>query len=243
MRLRVAIVDDLAIDREGLQRDLEAIAQGRYQLECERFSSGDSLLARFSRDAFDLIFMDIRMEGTSGIEAAHAVRRLDPRCLIVFLTTSADFAWQSFPVHPFDYLLKPCAADRLEGVLTEALRALNTQEPEIELRVARRTMRLPLAKIHYAVAQNHAVAIATSEGEHRCTTTFSDLQRILLQDARFLLCNRGVIINMDAVHQFDDDCIRMVNGVQFSVRQKSRNQLFNAFTQYQFRHMKKGEPR
>lgn len=243
MRLRVAIVDDLAMDREQLQKDLEWSAQGRYQLTCAHFCSGENMLAHFVCGTFDLVFMDIRMEGMSGIDAAQAVRNLDPHCLIVFLSTSADFAWQSFPVHPFDYLLKPCAIDRLESVLSEALRTLAAHEPEIEVHIARRTLYLPLSKIYYAVAQNHFVSIATPEGECRCISTFGDLKDLLMQNERFLLCNRGVIINMEAVHQFDDDCIRMVNGAQFSVRQKSKSQLFTAFTQYQFRHMKKGESR
>lgn len=243
MLLRVAIVDDLAADARRLQTDLEEIARNRFQLACECFPSGDSFLAHFSRGDFDLIFMDIRMDGMNGIDAARAAREMDPRCLIAFLTTSADYAWQSFPVHPFDYLLKPYSLSRLEGVLLESLRMLDPREPEVEVRVARQTLCLPVSRIQYAVAQNHFVNIATAKGEYRSICTFGELQSDLMRDARFLLCNRGVIINMEAVHQFTDDCIRMVDGAQFSVRQKSKTQLFNAFTQFQFRNMKKGETR
>ncbi len=238
MHLHIALVDDLEQDMNRLEQDLALLARGRFELTCERFGSGEALLSRFARGAFDLIFMDIRMDGMNGIEAAKAVRQADARCLIVFLTTSQDFAWQSFPVHPFDYLLKPYTPSRLEGVLKDALRALDTPEPEIEVRVSRRTLSLPLGRIYYAVAQNHFVSIATSEGEYRSLSTFGELQNALAQDARFLLCNRGVIINMDAVLSFTDGCIRMQDGAQFAVRQKSKHQLFNAFTQYQFRHMK-----
>lgn len=243
MLLRVAIVDDLAMDAQGLQTDLEEIAKDHFQLACECFSSGESFLARFSRGAFDLIFMDIRMDGISGIDAARAAREADPRCLIVFLTTSPDYAFQSFPMHPFDYLLKPVTPPGIQKLISEALRVLDTPEPEIEVRLPRRTLRLPLSSIRYAVAQNHVTLLVTSEGEYRSLSTFGEMQSVLLQDARFLLCNRGVIINMDAVHQFEDDCIRMTDGTQFSVRQKSKSQLFSAFTQYQFCSMKKGEMR
>lgn len=243
MRLRVALVDDLESDMNLLERDLTQLARGRFELACERFANGEAMLSRFARGAFDLIFMDIRMDGMNGIEAAKTVRQQDARCLIVFLTTSQDFVWQSFPVHPFDYLLKPYTPSRLEGVLEEALRALDAPEPEIEIRVARRALRLPLGHIRYAVAQNHFVSVTTSEGEYRSLSTFGELQNTLMQDARFLLCNRGIIINMDAVLTFTDDCIRMQDGALFPVRQKSKHQLFNAFTQYQFRHMKKGGAR
>ncbi len=239
MQLRVAAVDDLPQDVRQLHADLTTLAKGRFQLDFHGFSSGGALLEGFVPGRFDLIFMDICMEGISGIDAAREVRRLDPHCLLVFLTTSPDFTWQSFSLHPFDYLLKPCQLQRLEGVINEALRALDTAEPEIELRLAHHTMRLPLRSIYYAVAQNHSVAVMTPGGVVRSISIFRDLQARLLQDDRFLLCNRGLIVNMEAVLQFDVGCIRMLDGTQFAVRQKSKNQLFNTFTQYQFSHMKK----
>ena len=243
MLLRVAIVDDLEMDARGIRADLETIAQGHFELTCESFPSGEAFLSRFSRDAFDLVFMDIFMGGISGIDAAQAAREADPRCLIVFLTTSPDFALQSFPLHPFDYLLKPVALPRLQKLVQDSLLSLGTPEPEIEVRVPRQVLRLPLSSILYAVARNHVTVIVTTEGEYKSLSTFGELQSALLRDARFLLCNRGVIINMDAVHQFDDGRILMTDGAQFAVRQKSKGQLFNTFTQYQFSSMRKGDAR
>lgn len=47
------------------------------------------------------------MEGTNGIETARILRRTDPDLLLVFVTSSPEYVWDAFPVHPFDYLLKP----------------------------------------------------------------------------------------------------------------------------------------
>ena len=41
-------------------------------------------------------------------------------CLIVFLTSSSEYAWDAFPVHPFDYLLKPLELDALLAKIAEA---------------------------------------------------------------------------------------------------------------------------
>ncbi len=239
MRLRVAAVDDLPKDLVLLQVDLEELAKERFQLDFFGFSSGEALLKDFAPGRFDLILLDIFMEGVSGLDTAQEIRRLDPHCLIVFLTSSPDFAWQAFPLHPFDYLLKPYQLQRLQDLLDEALRVLDITQPEIVLRLARHSMSLPLANIAYAMAQNHSVVLMTHVGEVRCIDTFRTIHDQLLQDERFMECNRGIVVNMDAVLQFDESCIRMTDGRQFAVRQKSKKQLFTAFTQYQFSHMKK----
>ncbi len=54
-----------------------------------------------------------------------------------------------------------------------------------------------------------------------------------------MVCNRGIIINMSAVLRFENDCIQMLDGTQFPVRQKDKGHLFATFTQYQFRHMRR----
>ena len=55
----------------------------------------------------------------------------------------------------------------------------------------------------------------------------------------FLVCNRGVILNMDKVLRFDGDSIEMLDGAHLPVRQKDKSSLFAQFTQYQFRHMRR----
>ena len=55
----------------------------------------------------------------------------------------------------------------------------------------------------------------------------------------FLVCNRGVIINMSKVLRFEGDCIEMLDGTHLPVRQKDKNSLLAQFTQYQFRGMQR----
>lgn len=162
-----------------------------------------------------------------------------PTLPIVFVTSSKEYVWQSFPVHPFDYLLKPFEQARIRQLLDDLLRILQHPEPEIEVRFARKLMRLPYSKVYYALAQNHFVRIMSDEGECRATGIFAQVEKELCADPRFLVCNRGIIINMSAVLRFENDCIQMLDGTQFPVRQKDKGRLFATFTQYQFRHMRR----
>lgn len=74
----------------------------------------------------DIIFLDIRMPGQTGIEAA---RQLYNRCHIVFVTAYDQYALQAFDQGAIDYLLKPIDTDRLR-LTCERLRTRIKKSPE-----------------------------------------------------------------------------------------------------------------
>lgn len=239
MQLRTAIVEDVEADAIRLEGLLKALSSPEDEISSDRYGRGDELLVRFKPGMYQLVFLDICMEGTNGIETARQLRQMDSKVLIVFVTSSAEYVWDSFSIHPFEYLLKPYDDARVAKVLQDAAKALDQTESELEVRVARQTIMLPFGKIDYALAQNHFVCIMTDDGEQRATGVFSQIQERLCTDPRFLVCNRGVIINMDKVLRFENDQIQMRDGSGFPVRQKDKGRLFAEFTQYQFRHMRR----
>lgn len=157
----------------------------------------------------------------------------------MFVTSSPEYVWDAFPVHPFDYLLKPYREEKLFQLADELRRVLFRAEPELEVRIARQQVHLPLRKIQYAMAQNHYVRIVSDDGECRAVSTFSQVEQLLRAQENFIVCNRGVILNMDKVLRLDSDCFEMLDGIRLPVRQKDKNTLFAQFTQYQFRHMRR----
>ena len=83
------------------------------------------------------------------------------------------------------------------------------------------------------------VRVVTDDGECRATANFAQVQEQLQTQPEFLVCNRGVIINMSKVLRFEGDCIEMLDGTHLPVRQKDKNSLLAQFTQYQFRGMQR----
>lgn len=239
MELRFAVVEDRLPDAQRLESLLRLAFGGGQPLVCDHYESGDAFLAAFPSKEYQVVFLDICMEGTNGIETARILRRADPDLLLVFVTSSPEYVWDAFPVHPFDYLLKPYREEKLFQLADELRRVLFRAEPELEVRIARQQVHLPLRKIQYAMAQNHYVRIVSDDGECRAVSTFSQVEQLLRAQANFIVCNRGVILNMDKVLRLDSDCFEMLDGTCLPVRQKDKNSLFAQFTQYQFRHMRR----
>lgn len=225
MALQIAIVEDLQPDAQRLQ----ALVGRSLGVECGIFPSGDAYLQQMPARKDDLVFLDICMEGTSGIETAQQLRRADPKVLIVFVTSSPEYVWDAFPVHPFDYLLKPYEEEKFRKLAAELRRVLCRTEPELEVRIARQTVQLPLRKVLYAMAQNHFVRVVSEDGECRAACGFAQVEEKLRTEENFMSCNRGIVINMDKVLRFEDDCIEMLDGTRLPVRQKDKNALFAPF--------------
>ena len=99
--MKIAIVDDSSLDRDFLKNGLEIIFEERNieNLEIQEFSSGEELLNYLREnpsDFFHIIFMDIYMEDLTGVETAKAIRKTDEQVKIVFITTSNEFASESY---------------------------------------------------------------------------------------------------------------------------------------------------
>ena len=238
MKLQTAIVEDQKPDAERLEQLLKKAFENE-NISCSCFASGDEFLRAGWREGYQVVFLDICMEGTNGIDTARTLRRTDPDLPLVFVTSSPEYVWDAFPVHPFDYLLKPYKEEKLDHLAGELQRVLGRQQPELEVRIARQTVHLPLKKIHYAMAQNHFVKVVTDDGECRAAANFAQVQEQLMTQPDFLVCNRGVIINMSKVLRFDGECIEMLDGARLPVRQKDKKSLLAQFTQYQFRNMQR----
>lgn len=121
MKLRTAIVEDQKPDAERLEQLLKK-AFGEEEILCRQFVCGDDFLKEFPGEGYQVVFLDICMEGTNGIETARQLRAADPELLIVFVTSSPEYVWDAFPVHPFDYLLKPYKEEKFDHLAGELRR-------------------------------------------------------------------------------------------------------------------------
>lgn len=131
------IADDERLMRDQLRArlaevwpELEVVAEAKNGLEAVE-------LARSHRP--DIVFLDIRMPGMTGVEAARAIAQLPdelddwPGCEIVFITAYDQYAVEAFEQGVADYVLKPAERERLQvtvGRIRERLaRRAASQEP------------------------------------------------------------------------------------------------------------------
>ena len=116
--IRVLLVDDEPLVREGLRDALSVISDVEVAGECR---DGLEALEAIINLAPDVVFLDIQMPGLNGFEV---LRRLGerPRPVVVFVTAYDEYAVHAFEVNAVDYLLKPFDEERVR-VAVERVRA------------------------------------------------------------------------------------------------------------------------
>ena len=123
--MKIAIVDDKLTEQNKLSSYITSWAsENNLPAEISTYQSGESFARTIQNTSFDIVFMDIIMDGKNGIETARVLREYSLSTLLIFITSSREFMAQAFPCHAFDYVIKPYTFERISQVLGDAARAL-----------------------------------------------------------------------------------------------------------------------
>ena len=232
--MRIAIVDDLAGDRALLRERLERQLQRRsVQADLLEFESGEAFLAAEREQRFTAAFLDVYMTGMSGVDAAKELRTFDTDCLLIFTTTSTDHALEGFQVRAMHYLVKPFTQKDIDSLTDEMLARIPQPDKYMDIKVSGSDIRLNYQSIVYAEHFSHMIHIHTPAKKTLITRLpFKSFIAPLCQDARFFVCGRGVIVNLEHAADFEDTAFIMDEGSRvFFSRElmKSARQAFMVF--------------
>jgi DNA-binding NtrC family response regulator len=125
---KILIVDDELIVRESLGGWLE-----RDGHTVDKAASGEESLEKFEKTRYDIILLDIKMEGMSGLEVLKKVKEVDPDVSVVMITAygSIPSAIEAMKSGAYEYMLKPFDPDELM-VLIEKIRKHQAERRETQ---------------------------------------------------------------------------------------------------------------
>ena len=114
--MRIAICDDDSLVLQELSDLLNQYRiQNHSQLEYDLYSCPLELVSQFEKGThYDIVLLDVFMPGINGIQCAKDIRTMDNFVKIIFLTSSAEYAAESYSVSAYQYLLKPLQKEKLQ---------------------------------------------------------------------------------------------------------------------------------
>lgn len=235
----IAVVDDSPGDREWLAQKLAVyMAQQRLAYTLSTFASGEDFLAALPTARFAIVFMDIYLGGISGIDAAQALRGLDKDCKLVFLTTSADFMRQGFALNSAHYLLKPVQDEDFYQAMENCRVQRQVQVPALLVQSGGQTLEVPTTEIQYLEVQQRTSLLHTTAGVLPLGRTFASLADLLLADQRFLLCYKGLLVNMDFITAQREDDFLLADGSSLPIAPRRRREIMAQYRDYIFNNMR-----
>ena len=135
--LRIGVCDD---DKEFRQRLVQMIRiwsdHSGIPTELYPFDNGDELIAKNAAFRMDIILLDIVMPLLNGMDTARELRAQDTAVKIIFLTSSPEFALESYEVRAQDYLLKPITYERLRRALEDCSHLFEAEPKNMVLKTS-----------------------------------------------------------------------------------------------------------
>lgn len=237
--LRIAICDDELEQLKAQHNFLrEYFNTNHIAATIREFSAAKNLLIEVEEEGpFDLYLVDIVMPEMTGIEFGKALRKKDPNGLLIYLTTSRDFAIESYEVKAFNYLLKPLDTLHLGEVLDEAMSKFSeTISVFTQVRTHGSIVRIPLSSLYYAELSNRAVLYHLNDGSeirsNSLTGSFKDAVSALLCDKRFCLCGASFVVNLHFITMVDKDGALFEDGTKLTLPKTACSPLRTTWSNY-----------
>lgn len=204
--LRIAVCDDNSEDIKTISALLHAYFQARPDLlgQMTVFAQGEALLTLPCEELnFDLYLLDVLMPGINGIQLGHRLREREKRGEIIYLSTSDDYAVDSYEVRAFFYLRKPVEEKKLFQVLDRAVEKLKQrQDSNMIVSTSQGPRRVPLDHIRYVERVGRIMRYHCTDGlvdSQTIRASFKETAAPLLADRRFCLCGVSFVLNFQHV--------------------------------------------
>jgi len=240
--LKIAICDDEAAFLTKMTQFIQEYAAQRTdtEIDCASFTNGEELLSAAERiGGYDAYILDIVMPFMNGIELGIALRSRGYDGKIISLTSSREYAIDSFKAKPFDYILKPfdkaafCATldEALESVLAQKIRSIivRTQEGNVKLNLDS----ILYAELNHRVIVYHLLGGKTVESIH-IRTSFSESIQELLKDSRFVLCGASMAANLHHITAVENEALIFKDIYRTHLGRKACREVRSAWYDYNF---------
>lgn len=234
--MNIAVCDDDRLFLKQAETAVREWAQKQNaQIGIRTFENGDALLNALHAEQFDILLLDIMMPLFNGMELAHTIRRTDRTTKIIFLTSSPEFAVESYDVKASGYLLKPLQPAKLYGLLDELAQDSQEEPLHVIIRTTRGYHKLYLHDIECLEAQNKKVLFHLTGGQTKeALGTFSNYAESLEAENGFFKCHRSYLVSLSQVDYFNSSELRMQSGLSIPIARSYSKDFKDAYFAYMF---------
>lgn len=236
--IKIAFCDD---DMEVLHQMNELL--DRYRVERNEdityaaFQSPFELLTEIEKGIRpDILFLDVVMPGQNGMDVAKEIRQYDTNMKIIFLTSSPEFAVESYSVGAYFYQLKPIWEESffrlMDAVLAECEKK---KKNSLILRSKDGITRINLQQLEYCEVLGRKLLFHLENGAVlESAGSLDDLAGQLMQYSNFFRPHRSFLVNMEYIQNISSRSIKMVNDAVIPIPHGKCSEIKNTYMEYAF---------
>ena len=216
--MTIIVCDDSRTDRENLIRLLRDYEKKKgLAFDIPEYDSGEALLQNIDQlQDSSILFLDINMAGTDGLDAAAQIKSLYPKISIVLVTAYIGYALEGYKVEASRFLVK----DDLEVSLTECMdmlvRKLEQDTQVREFSFVEGNIRLKLSDILYIETARHKNIFYTKNGSFQIYKKLDEIENEL-RGYGFVRIHMSFLVNMRYIRKISSYVMTLTTGKEISV--------------------------
>jgi DNA-binding LytR/AlgR family response regulator len=238
--MKIAICDDDKQELLQLRQFVDeflscAFVKGK--IEVHSFESSLELIKQLeSGKYFDVFLLDVIMPGITGMELANHIRSTDQASKIIFLTSSPEFAVESYSVNAFNYLIKPVQKEKLFSVLKKAINDIcSGTKKYIIVKTQIGMFKIFMHDLIYIEVVGRTIFFHQTNGVIiEGISTISKVEVDLLTDKRFIKPHRSYIINLDYIKNLSQNGFTTTNNQLIPISRNVFKEVKQTYVNYSF---------
>ena len=217
--MKFTICDDTLSDLNNLEIILKAYAlNNNISIEIEKYNNPVELIKNVSNSSQDyqIFFLDVVMP-KNGIDTAKKIRSFCENPIIIFTTSSKEFAIDAFSVRAYDYILKPLEQDKVFECINRLLNEINNV-PKSTCKIKTNDLTITsinIKDIAYIESINRRIQFYMKNGDVITSTTLHSkfLESIPFDYAKFgfINCHASYVVNMNYIKAITDKSFSLKN--------------------------------
>ena len=238
--MKFAICDDTLKDLNELEEILQSyINSNNSNITIEKYSDPNELIENVSLNPLDyhIFFLDVVMP-KNGIDTAKKIKELREDAIIIFTTTSKEFAVDAFTVRAYDYLIKPLQEEQVFNCINRLLNELKfSQKAFCKIKSNDLTITtINIKEICYIESINRRIQIYLKNGEIVTSTTlhskFLESIPFEYQKYGFINCHASYVVNMNYIKGITDKFFIMKNESQIPISKSMSSSVKKAYINF-----------
>ena len=184
----------------------------------------------------DILFLDVVMPGQNGMDVAKEIRQYDTNMKIIFLTSSPEFAVESYTVGAYFYQLKPIWEESFFRLMDSVLAECEKKKKNsLILRSKDGITRIDLWQLEYCEVLGRKLLFHLENGAVlESAGSLDDLAGQLMQYSNFFRPHRSFLVNMEYIQNISSRSIKMVNDAEIPIPHGKCSEIKNTYMEYAF---------
>ena len=232
--IRIGICDDEDFFCEELVKLVSVYGNdAEYDFDIHTYSRSEDVATDILEKnvEYHILFLDVEMDGMTGMEAAQKFRREGYKGVICFVSSQDRYAFDAFGVEAIGYVKKPAKYQDVKRLIQKALIQIYYQRDEeeakkryLEITTQNEKTMLDLHQVLYVEKRRNQCVIHMEESEVVCYETLKKLYE-RLDKSKFSFTHQGFIVNFDKIKEVKKDTVCFGAGREIPVSRRYQSEL------------------